>query len=375
MPPVVRLKKIKSIIQKRMHEFVHEIRQEKTKEITDTGEEVNDKVINILARMQARDELRPITDQIEQLTTLNAITEYKNLFRHNRLFHITATTIPSEWAMIKSQTLTAINKGILPYEDIPPFLYFQGVLQGFPASTDIKHVVIDEAQDYTMLQYRILAQLFPNCSWTIVGDPAQVVQPFLTTASFSEAGSILGLEQTLLFRLTKSYRSTKEIQAFCQSLLPDMEKTLSFNRLGQLPFLVQLKHEKDLISAIVATLHTISQSWRSIGIITKNAVQALAVYQDVKDAINLTLVTKEEDEFHQGIIIMPSYLAKGLEFDAVLVLDVDNKNYCQEQDRHILYTICTRALHCLYLYYIDTPSPFIVPINNDLYKTASTLSQ
>ncbi|MDF2570054.1 MAG: helD 1, partial [Sporomusa sp.] len=120
---------------------------------------------------------------------------------------------------------------------------------------------------------------------------------------------------------------------------------------------------------IVCTVQSmIDQGWRSIGLIAKNAEQAIEMYLLLGDSVKSTLVTKEEDDFHHGVVIIPSYLAKGLEFDAVLVLNADSINYSHAQDRHILYTICTRSLHRLYLYYMDTPSPFIAEISKDLYQ-------
>lgn len=370
MPPVLRLEKIRAILQNRMRDLVHAVRQDKIAKLVAAGEEVNEKVIKALARVQARDELRPITDQIEQLTTLDIVSEFKSLFKDDKLYRKTGTSIPDEWQIIKTQTLGAINQGLLFYEDIPAFLYFQGVLQGFPVQTDIKHVVIDEAQDYTALHYKILAQLFPQSSWTIVGDPVQLVQPFLESASFKEAGYILDREQTLLFRLTKSYRSTREIQAFCQALLLGTKKVQSVNRPGPLPAIIKTESPQALVLAIAETVQSIqAQGWRSIGLITKNAAQAKAAHQMLGDSVKSILVTKEEDEFHRGLVIIPSYLAKGLEFDAVMILNADSANYSHEQDCHILYTICTRALHRLYLYYTDTLSPFIAQISKDLYQT------
>ncbi|MDF2570380.1 MAG: helD 1 [Sporomusa sp.] len=373
MPPALRLEKIKTIIQKRMSEVIQAIRKEKVHEITAAGAEVNEKVIRALARIQARDELRSITDQVEQLTTLDAVSEYKRLFKSDRLFNITGISVPKEWETIQRQTRTYINQGVLPYEDIPPFLYFQGILQGFPAKADIKHVIIDEAQDYTVFQYKILAQLFPNCSWTIVGDPAQAVQPFLTTARFTEASNIMGIANTLLFSLTKSYRSTREIQAFCQALLPPAAcEVISVNRPGPLPAVVQMQQTQELAGALASTIQEMkSRGWRSIGIIAKTAAQAIAAYSTLDSSIKPSLVINEDDEFNRGVVVIPAYLAKGLEFDAVLVLNADDVNYIHDQDRHILYTICTRALHRLFLYYTDTPSPFISQISRELYVNES----
>lgn len=371
MPPVLRLEKIKAIIQKRLSEVVQRIRREKMAEIIIAGDEINEKVIKSLARMQTRDELRAITDQIEQLTTVDVVNEYKQLFTNDRLLRENGLAVPADWKTVQKQTRAYLNKGILPYEDIPPFLYFQGILQGFPAKPDIKHVIIDEAQDYTSFQYKILARLFPNCSWTIVGDPAQSVQPYLRTASFREASQSIGVENTLLFRLTKSYRSTCQIQAFCQALLPPAAGgAVAVNRSGPLPVILHGQQPGDQTAAIASTIQAmLNQGWNSIGVVTKTAAQAMTVYPTLDYAVRASLVTREDDEFYRGVVVMPAYLAKGLEFDAVLVVNADGSNYSQAQDRHILYTICTRALHRLVVYYTGTPSPFIASLDPALYKT------
>ena len=370
MPPAIRLEKIRAIIQKRMRDLIYDIRREKVAQLTEAGEEVSEKMIRALARIQARSELKPITDYVEKLTTLDPLEEYAALFSDDRLFTVTGTPIPGNWGAIKSQTRKLINRGILPYEDIPPFLYFQGVVQGFPVKQDIKHVVIDEAQDYSALQYKILAQLFPNSSWTIVGDPAQSIQPFVNTASFAQASNILNQEQTLHFRLTKSYRSTQAIQEFCQAILPNAGESLSINRPGPKPTVIQMNNHEDVATALLSIIQTVqSEGLNSIGIITKNVTQALVIYPRLKEAAKTTLIIKEDDEFPTGIVVIPSYLAKGLEFDAVLVVNTDATNYSQEQDGNILYTICTRALHRLYLFYKGNPSPYLRLVDERLYTT------
>lgn len=370
MPPAVRLEKIRTLLQLRMRPIVEEVRQEKKAELVAAAEEINPKVITALARARAHDELKPVTALIERLTTLNAALEYRSLFAKNKLLkQQPEVKAPADWQSMTKYLLASFGKGILPFEDVPAFLYFQGVLHGFPVRGDIKHIVIDEAQDYTSLQYKTLARLFPNCSWTIVGDPVQAIQPFLKTAAFREAIKILALESTALFKLTKSYRSTKEIQSFCNALLPQANNLPAVNRPGPQPSVIAIKAHEDLPRQLQSAIQTaVNEGWHSIGIICKNACQAGGVFELLRDTTNLALVTKEEDDFHRGIVVMPSYLAKGLEFDTVLVIDADSAHYRTGYDRHILYTICTRALHRLALFYSGELSPFISEMQEELYN-------
>ena len=371
MPVTVRLEKIKRLIEIRMRPFLHTVRKEKEAEIIDRNEEVDETVIKALARIAAREELRPFNDKIDKLTNVNPLSEYRRLFKGDCLFARSSSkkAFPKQWQAIQKQTLSYLNNNILPYEDIPAFIYFQGTLQGFPVNRDIKHLIIDEAQDYTTLQFKILVILFPNSTWTVVGDPDQSVHPFLSTASFNDMSKIIGMDKSIAFRLTRSYRSTKQIQAFCHALLSYQEEVDSVNRSGGLPAVTRIEKMQDLIPTLVHSIEDILKNeWHSIAIICKNTYQSTKIYNDLKSHIGLTLVIDEDDAFHQGIVVIPSYLAKGLEFDAVLVINADSINYSLDEERHILYTICTRTLHHLSLFYFGRPSPFISGMDKQLYQ-------
>jgi len=371
MPVILRLEKIKKIIEIRMRPFVHTVRKEKEAEIIAKDEEVDENVIKALARMAAREEFSSLNEKIDKLTSIIPLSEYRRLFKGDWLFARSSlkAVFPKEWQGIQKQTLAYLNNGILPYEDIPNFIYFQGTLQGFPVNRNIKHLIIDEAQDYTTLQFKILVILFPNSTWTVVGDPAQSVHPCLSTASFNDMSEIIGMAQSIAFRLTRSYRSTKQIQAFCQALLSYTAEVESVNRSGSLPLVTRIENMQDFIPTLVHTIEKIlTEDWCSIAIICKNTYQSTKIYSDLKGHIDLNLVVDEDDTFHQGIVVIPSYLAKGLEFDAVLVINVDAINYSHEEERHILYTICTRTLHHLSLFYFGKPSPFISGMDKKRYQ-------
>ena len=126
---------------------------------------------------------------------------------------------------------------------------------------------------------------------------------------------------------------------------------------------------QDLIPTLVHTDESILKNgWHSIAIICKNTYQSKKIFTDLKVYIDGNLVIDEDDTFHQGIVVIPSYLAKGLEFDAVLVVNADAINYSHEEERHILYTICTRTLHHLSLFHYEKLSPFISGMDKKLYQ-------
>jgi DNA helicase-2/ATP-dependent DNA helicase PcrA len=372
---VERLKQIRRRIQVKLRPMVHELRQEKGQEIGASGEEVNERTIKALARLAARQELRSLTEGIDQLTTMDAFLLYRRLFEDHELFGRLAegTEVAEEWPMICKQSLAWFNSGRISFEDAIPFLYFQGCLAGFPVKTGIRHLIVDEAQDYTALQFEILQRLFPRCSWTILGDPDQTVNPYQCDVDFDQVAHILNNQQSdsaspLIVQLLRSYRSTQEIQAFSRALLPGTKLLEHVQRYGPLPQLVQTASPERTPDLIVRRIQELKkEGWQSIAVISKTKRESEAIYEVLKDKIEITHINSELEEFHRGTVLIPAYLAKGLEFDAVLVYEVGAQAYSREAERNILYITCTRALHRLILYYSGDLSPFISAIDGDLY--------
>lgn len=376
LPLIRRLTKIKELISSRLRPLIHQMRKQKTKEITDKAEEVNEKTIRALARIAAKKEFASVIAEIQQLTVIDPLDYYRRLFDLDDLFYrfYDGTLGKSQCQLIRDYTLAYLQYGRIPYEDSSAVLYFYWKLHGFPFQPAIKYLVIDEAQDYTALQFKILATLFPNCSWTVLGDPAQSLHPYIQTINFPEAARLMGLDKPALFRLTKSYRSTSEIQLFCQSLLPnDYYQVDHIQRSGPKPQVIKAANWKSFVIQTVSLLQDIQiQPWQTIAVICKTAQQCSVIHQEIVGSVDVKLITHDDNTFPQGIIIIPSYLAKGLEFDIVLVLHTDTENYRQEADRNILYTVCTRAMHRLYLLHYKELSNIILSIDPQLYHSSAT---
>jgi DNA helicase-2/ATP-dependent DNA helicase PcrA len=376
LPVTERLKQIRRRIQNQMKPLVHELRREKEQEITATGEEVNERVIKALARLAARGELIPITAQVERLTTAEPLLLFRRLFEDEDLFRRLAAgaEMPEDWPAISKQSLDALDQGRLFYEDSIPFLYFQGCLTGFPVRSDIRHVIIDEAQDYTGLQFAIFKRIFPRCSWTVLGDPDQRVNLYQRAIGFEKVANILNEGQPgspLIVRLRKSYRSTQEIQAFSSALLGKMEAE-HIRRSGILPHIVKVRTSELIADCIAGTIQELQDTGlRSIAVITKTAVESAAAYEALKNKLKITHITWEMDEFQSGTVLIPAYLAKGLEFDAVLIYNAAKHVYGREEERSILYVACTRALHRLLLFYSGELSPLLAAVHKDLYDGVS----
>ncbi len=370
LPPAERLAQIKQRVQVKLRPVIHELRLEKERAIAATGEEVNEKTIKAMARLAARDELEALEAKVDKFTTLIPLALYRKLFQDQTLIsRLAPAGIPENWNQIRKFTLSWLNQGNIPYEDLLPLLFFQGIIEGFPVKSGIRRLIVDEAQDYTEFQYEILKRLFPGSSWTILGDPDQSVHPELQTMDFDRVADLLEIENSLSIKLQRSYRSTKEIQAFCHSLLQKNEPVEFINRSGRRPQMINISSPGVLPRIIEDSIRELQQDGnRSIAVICKNVSEAESIYQGLSAKTDISLINSEIEEFKRGIVIIPIYLAKGLEFDAVIIADAGSKRYHRKAERKLLYIACTRALHRLVLFYSQECSPFIKEVDKGLYE-------
>jgi DNA helicase-2/ATP-dependent DNA helicase PcrA len=248
--------------------------------------------------------------------------------------------------------------GKLEYADVFPLIYLKMRLEGVSkAYRQVKHLLIDEMQDYTPVQYAVIARLFP-CNKTILGDANQSVNPFCTSNAETIAGV---LHQAECVKLYKSYRSTYEVSQFAQSILPNPD-LVAIERHGEAPRIEGFRQQQDEIEYIKEAIRQFrASSHQTLGIICKT--QKLAerlMHQLATSGEELHLLDARSTAFKQGVVICSAQLAKGLEFDQVFVPHVDAKNYATEFDRSLLYIACTRAMHKLTLTYSGTGSTLLM---------------
>lgn len=248
------------------------------------------------------------------------------------------------YAWLERPELLKQRKGqTYEYSDVYPLLYLKMKLEGLKTYSQVKHLVVDEMQDYSAVQYRVLAALFP-CKKTILGDINQSVNPF-SASNLETIQAAMGDATTMT--MLKSYRSTYEITEFTKRLSGKTE-IQALERYGEEPKLLGFKTADEELDYLKQRLHTFEQSDdQSLGIICKTQPQADALHAALHDEFEVKLLSATSVVFGTGIVITTAHLAKGLEFDAVLVPHCTAKNYHTAPDRQMLYVACTRAMHRL----------------------------
>jgi len=291
------------------------------------------------------------------------------LFNDNKLRQFFDEEDMESIKSIFSYTVEALQKDTFKYEDWIAITYLKSILGYIPKDTSIKHVIVDEAQDYTALQYEIFKTILPDASMTILGDINQAINHHMNVGKYESISEVYSERDTTEVNLTKSYRSTKEITDYCKELLINPTDIEYLNRPGKKPKLIKSDNKKDMMKEVTKNIDELKNNgYKSIAIICKTAQQANEYYNYLSDEIEVKLITKEDIEYVEGIVMLPSYLAKGLEFDAVLLCIDGERDYVFEDERRLLYTSCTRALHVLNIHYFNKMPSLISEINTQLYE-------
>ncbi|MFR1824177.1 MAG: HelD family protein [Clostridium saudiense] len=230
----------------------------------------------------------------------------------------------------------------LSYLDLPAILYLMIKLDGKKVSQEIKHIVIDEAQDYSMLQFIVLKELTGCRSYTIVGDANQRLIKVEETPAMLRLKSLFG-GFVKNYALNKSYRSTFQIMEYASKLLNE-DAIVPFVRKGKYDVEeIDVKDQDDLIDTILETLEDYDdENYDNIAIITKDKEQLRRIAPELKKFTKLLAFDREDVIYRGGKVIVPSYYAKGLEFDGVIIVSFDDNT-----DDLVKYIMATRALHRL----------------------------
>ena len=237
------------------------------------------------------------------------------------------------------------NKKEYTINDLAPILYLAIKLEGKKATKDYRHVVIDEAQDYSPLQFKVVRELTGTKYFTVVGDVNQRLIKYSDLAPMMELGKIFDDVNPEIYNLNKSYRSTYEIMEYANKYL-DEDRIIPIVRHGKPLEEIEFHNNEELSESIIESLKEFSnEGLESIAIITRDKEELEKVYNLISNKVHLVKFDNEDVLYKGGNVIIPSYFAKGLEFDGVII--VDNGSSKDENEDLIKYIMSTRALHRL----------------------------
>ena len=303
-----------------------------------------------------------IKEYMHKCATINVRNLYARLFNDWEYFNQISKglTLPENIVKIRMWTKDNLMSHKLFYDDMAPLSYLSIMINGESTYQDIRQVVIDEAQDYYPLHFEIFKRVFPKTKLTVLGDINQTLEKNEEMSLYEEIGAIFDKKLSSLVVMDKSFRCTSEILDFSTQFLERNIKIESFNRNGQTPKVFVLPNEISYTEAIIDRINECKvQDYGSIGLICKTKTNATILHKLLKDKLDIQLVTGLGNDETSGTFIIPVYMSKGLEFDAVLICDADSKTYCHEDDKNLLYVAATRALHHLDLFCTGEPSTFL----------------
>ncbi|MHA7963176.1 HelD family protein [Paenibacillus sp. CAU 1782] len=285
---------------------------------------------------------------VKRIPSYTAPQLYASLFKGKKA----SAAIPAKLAKATAATLA---KGEAASEDLAALAYLHLKLFGLQKAA-FDHIVIDEAQDYSPLQLQALKLCQRNVSMTVLGDLQQGIHSYVGITRWQELQSLFEDNDTGFFELNRSYRSTMEIIEFANIILGGMtggvKPAVPVFRSGD-PVVV----EQTDGDAWLAAIHTTLSGWQSeggldtISVIGRTAAECQHIYEYLRERdMEVSLVQTKQPTYGGGLTVVPAYLSKGLEFDAVLIADAGAESY-SEMDAKLLYVACTRALHKLKLLY------------------------
>lgn len=306
------------------------------------------------ARMLSISESTDLIKKIRQFTELNLLNIYKKVFSNKKYFYKLAKGIelPECIEKIIDYTNQELANDFLQYDDTLALAYLHLKIYQCNEFIDIKQVVIDEAQDYYPIHFEIFNLLFPKFSrYTVLGDINQTIGKQENISLYEQIRKTLNKKNSTLITMEKSYRSTNEILEYSSMFLDEDFKVTSFGRNGEVPEVYTAPSVEDLDGMIINEINSCTEkNYQSVALICKTEKDSILLYERMKSKVNIKLLNDDKEDLN-GTFVIPIYMSKGLEFDAVIICDADDNHYKDDEDKKLLYIASTRALHRLNLFY------------------------
>ncbi len=351
-------------IQERLLEKIHKEKKERLPQLEEFVSNFPDHQLEVrsFARLLSAKRSASLVRAAQKITEINGLSVYRLLFEDPGLFRRLSKglTLPDNIEQILEASREKLTADSLSHADGAALTYLKLKLDGLQSYPDIQQVIVDEVQDYGPLHFALLDRWFPNARYTILGDLCQSVERPAPESLFEDIRKVLHKKKAASVILRQSYRSSFEISRFSQRFLDHPETVEPFERHEGAPEITGFPDRETMDRALTEGIRKYRETGcGSIAVLCKTMAEANGLYQRLRGRHALRLVTEDTPNVGSGTMILPIYLAKGLEFDAVLVYSADAGSFSSSDDRRLLYIACTRALHHLSLYYAGEKSPLI----------------
>ncbi len=316
--------------------------------------------------LQAKNKLK---DKLDQLWRIESITSlYSGLLADKARLASVCNGLfdPKEIDLLGSNH---IEKGVVDLEDIAALCYLHILLYG-KGHDRYKHLMIDEGQDFSPLHYKIFELINPYRSMTILGDLSQGILAHRGISAWRELDSVF-YGKIKLANVSQSYRSTYENTQLNNEILLSLQQknpllATPLPRHGAVPNLTISKSPNKMIKLVTEDIQMLlNRGVKNIGVIFKapDEIEYFSKLIAFGGTFEVSTISNRDEMFDYsgGVVLLPVALSKGLEFEAVLVIDVSEENYNSQiaYDGRLFYVATTRALHHLRLFSVGTPTGYL----------------
>ncbi len=319
-----------------------------------------------------------IKEYLRKIPRLKPSQYYQDLISDRERFHRFAAAGSDHELLedIRVYTAGLQTKGQTEIEDLAPLIYLKHRFYGLDEKIPVKHIVIDEAQDFSVFQFYVLRQIIRDSSFTILGDLSQGIHAYRGLQDWQELRREVFERGSEFQTLEQSYRTTVEIMAAANRVIAKI------NQHGRLVVAKPvIRHGPPVVIAAKADLTELAAALRegirqalkdglkTVAVIAKSLDECKELHGKLKDGPgHPVLITGKETEYQSGVVIVPSYLAKGLEFDMVLISNANHYNYgASVLDAKLLYVAMTRPLHRLHIYHLGELTPLLAAEPGNAY--------
>ena len=264
---------------------------------------------------------------------------YKNFFKSEEFMSIYGHELPESY-------INRLDEKDISYEDACLFVYMKSLLMFLGNDYLIEQTIVDEAQDYSILEYMLLKKILKRSKFTILGDINQTINPYYEYKSLEELKNVF-TDSVNYIELNKTYRSSPEIIEHANKIL-GLNLVSAIRRNTSIP--VEFRYENNLKEQLINDINNLKKDNKSIAIIAKTDTEATEIYKLLKKDMNeLTLIANNSKAFSRELVVIPSYMAKGLEYDATIVYTRKDNQFTYKE-RYLYYVACTRSQHHLIIY-------------------------